>query len=103
MGHYYFVDIATSREYWLLAIVLEAVLAPVNHPFVEAPQDDGSLLYVDTRCCTLDIVTVRHLEHDTDLCCGISSRCRTRILLACKCQRAVRMCVMQGVNAGTTS
>lgn len=62
MGHYYFVDIDEKQEFWLLAIVLEAVLAPVSHPYVEAPQDDNTVLYMDTRCegrtCSLAVVVL---------------------------------------------
>lgn len=49
MAHFYAIDIDQKQEYWLLAIALEARLAPVEEPYVEEVQTDGRLLYVDKR------------------------------------------------------
>jgi hypothetical protein len=49
MAHYYGVDISDKQEFWLLAAVKEAILAPVVSPWKRATDDDGEL-FVHCAC-----------------------------------------------------
>lgn len=50
MAHYYAVKWQEEREYWLLSIVKEAMLAPVTHPWQESEDEAGHPIFFHTGC-----------------------------------------------------